>query len=207
MNSVVQLQGVLPQLSPRDRDFAQSLLAQSAKRPLSEKQMYWVGKLVEKATMPVATVALGGSDTVGGIVEIINRNNNAKFPAIRFLAGEKQMRLAKAGKTARFPGSLNVLAINPHTKERVWYGRIHLDGRFEFSSKALPDKAPILDALRAFVADPAEAAREYGKKTGLCCFCGLLLNDERSLLMGYGPICAGNYQLPWGTRPEEEVAS
>jgi hypothetical protein len=44
----------------------------------------------------------------------------------------------------------------------------------------------------------AEQAAEFGKVTGACVFCSRLLTDERSLEVGYGPVCADKNGLPWG---------
>lgn len=63
--------------------------------------------------------------------------------------------------------------------------------------------AEVTEALVAFNADPASVATAYGHATSHCCFCGLGLTDGRSVAMGYGPICAENYHLPWG---EERAA-
>lgn len=56
----------------------------------------------------------------------------------------------------------------------------------------------IEDGLRRMAADPAAEATAYGRLTGNCCFCRRALTDGRSVAMGYGPICAGHYGLPWG---------
>lgn len=44
----------------------------------------------------------------------------------------------------------------------------------------------------------ADDAAEFGHRTGQCVFCLRHLTDERSVSVGYGPICAGNNGLPWG---------
>jgi len=54
----------------------------------------------------------------------------------------------------------------------------------------------ILHLLKV-AADPARAAREYAALMGACSFCGLPLTDAGSVRVGYGPICAGNWGLPW----------
>jgi hypothetical protein len=43
-----------------------------------------------------------------------------------------------------------------------------------------------------------EVVISTGHATSTCSFCQRLLSDERSLAMGYGPICAQNFGLPWG---------
>ena len=46
--------------------------------------------------------------------------------------------------------------------------------------------------------DPLQAAKAHAALTGECSFCGAELSDERSKSVGYGPVCAENYGLPWG---------
>ena len=56
----------------------------------------------------------------------------------------------------------------------------------------------VANALIALANDPAKAASDYGHLTGTCCFCNRGLTDERSVSVGYGPICAQHFGLPWG---------
>jgi hypothetical protein len=44
----------------------------------------------------------------------------------------------------------------------------------------------------------AEQAARFGKLWGSCVFCSRLLTDERSVSVGYGPVCAEHNGLPWG---------
>lgn len=43
-----------------------------------------------------------------------------------------------------------------------------------------------------------EQAAEFGQLYGICMFCWSELTDERSIEVGYGPICASKRGLPWG---------
>lgn len=56
----------------------------------------------------------------------------------------------------------------------------------------------VRDLLVAFAADPAGYSAAHGRAHGSCCYCGRGLTDSRSLAVGYGPICADHYGLPWG---------
>jgi hypothetical protein len=120
-----------------------------------------------------------------------------KHPAI-VLEG---FRVSRAGAASNEPGSLTITSIDrTHTDRfgndaRDWYGRVSLDGRFQPSRRAPDDLA---DKLRAFAADPAGIAAAYGHLHGRCCFCNIALTDPRSTSVGYGPICADHYGLPWG---------
>ena len=42
-------------------------------------------------------------------------------------------------------------------------------------------------------ADPAEAAKVHGVKTGQCSCCGLPLTNAESIKLGIGPICRDRY--------------
>lgn len=44
----------------------------------------------------------------------------------------------------------------------------------------------------------AEQASEFGHTYHCCVYCSRGLNDSRSETVGYGPICADKYGLPWG---------
>lgn len=44
----------------------------------------------------------------------------------------------------------------------------------------------------------AKQAAVFGHNTGHCVFCSRELTDDRSLTVGYGPICAERNGLPWG---------
>jgi len=54
------------------------------------------------------------------------------------------------------------------------------------------------EALRAIGDNPLAAAVGHGHATGNCSFCARDLTDPRSVSVGYGPICAGHFGLPWG---------
>ena len=53
--------------------------------------------------------------------------------------------------------------------------------------------------------DLANRLAATGRRVGWCCFCGLPLTNKISLFHGYGPICAGKYELPWEGEQETEA--
>jgi hypothetical protein len=59
-------------------------------------------------------------------------------------------------------------------------------------------KGAIRTVERSGVRLTAEQAAAIGHLTSHCCFCSLELTDQRSVDMGYGPVCAANNALPWG---------
>lgn len=58
-------------------------------------------------------------------------------------------------------------------------------------------RAPLYD-LNENTKLTAEEAARFGHLYGSCVFCGRTLTDERSIKVGYGPICADHNSLPWG---------
>jgi hypothetical protein len=44
---------------------------------------------------------------------------------------------------------------------------------------------------------PSEAG-DFGRLYHVCVFCSRTLTDDRSKGAGYGPVCAGKHNLPWG---------
>jgi hypothetical protein len=182
------------------RDFAASLVKWAEKRPLSDKQSYWVTKLLAMCdgTDPTpAPVAIGDMKGILGLFHAAQEH--LKWPKIVLAWNDSNgfmqlVRLSVAGDRARVPGSVNV--VEPVNK--AWYGRIRVDGTFEPSMKQeTPEQ--VTDLLKRFAADPVKVASEHGKLTGNCCFCHRTLEDERSTNVGYGPVCAKHFALPWGT--------
>lgn len=55
-----------------------------------------------------------------------------------------------------------------------------------------------LNRLHSGMRVTAEEAARFGKLWGQCVFCSRLLTDERSVAVGYGPVCASHNGLPWG---------
>lgn len=44
----------------------------------------------------------------------------------------------------------------------------------------------------------AEQAHAFAMLSGRCCFCSHAIDTPESTAVGYGPVCAGKYGLPWG---------
>ena len=205
LNEVAQhLSAVRHQLPHGQQSFADSLITQqlSGKKPLSEKQEYWLHELLKKATNPPKPTTVDLGVDVSGIVKLfVTAGSKLKWPTITLALGveERPLVLTRAGKSAKYPGSVNVKVKTYNGYD--WLGRVLEDGTW--MPGRLAEDYPILeDFLRQFAESPAEIAAEYGKKTGRCCFCNLKLSDARSLFVGYGKTCAGHYNLPYPAMSE-----
>lgn len=208
-HSIEALRAALPNLSARDQHFAEGLILQHEggrggnQRGLSDKQWHWVGELTKRATEPPQkrTTDVG---SVKGIVDLLERAaQHLKRPALIVRANDRDLRLNIAGARASMPGSINVCSADGYA-DREWYGRITRDGQFEPSRKFdATTQTAVAGALQAMASDPAKAAADYGRLTGVCCFCNTPLGhgeDKRSTQVGYGPVCAKNWGLPWGAK-------
>lgn len=84
------------------------------------------------------------------------------------------------------------------TTSGVFYAKeFNHEGEDERGSWEYAGRAP-LHFLTALDRITAEEAARFGKVTGVCVFCSRKLTDERSITVGYGPICAEREGLPWG---------
>lgn len=103
--------------------------------------------------------------------------------------------LRRAGESSSRPGTVHVTDGRPFG-ESTWFGRIDpATGSFFASRQA---DAGVRSILVALAADPAAVAGQHGIATGECCFCARALSTRESRSVGYGPICAERYGLPWG---------
>lgn len=136
-----------------------------------------------------------------------------RFPGVVLKVHDTEytIRVKRAGEQSSAPGTLNVtdnvLTTRPtrfrNIRQPKWYGRVHRNGDFEMAHDT---PTIIAQRLSELAADPVRVASEHGRLTGRCCFCNKPLDDERSTAVGYGPVCAGHYGLPWGDRPAEFAA-
>ena len=176
-------------------EFAQSLVRQYNQRgKLSDKQWHWVNKLVAELDRPAAPAA-PTTDLSGVITLLQDAKQHLQFPAIRLTASDGTPVVLKvAGDRAKEPGTVNATDGGSYPDNR-WFGRIALDGAFKPGRDCTTD---VIDVLVRLGSDPATVAAEHGKLTGSCSFCRQPLSDERSTVVGYGPVCAKHFGLPWG---------
>jgi hypothetical protein len=194
------LKARVEELPANDVSFAYSLIGAGVARGLSEKQLKWARKLSARIINPKAAVQAVDLGDVSGLVELFDKAAAAgiKWPKLRALtpSGET-LRIHRAGEKSKHLGQ--IMVTTKRHDENVYYGRVDLEGRFHPSQQVSPEM--IEDAKPALIAmatDPATAGKAYGKATGSCAFCALPLDDGRSVSVGYGPVCAENFGLPWG---------
>ena len=191
LSALRNVQGALT--DAKDQAFAHSLLQQSERRMLSDKQMYWVKKLTERAQGKDKPATVHITTSVAEIVAMFDRaQHHLNVPKIRIMHGNDELRLHLAGERSSAPGSISV------KQGDTWLGRILRTGMYQPARNIDAETVESVTAtLRGFATDPAGTALAYGQATCRCCFCATPLRNDGSIEVGYGPICARNYGLPW----------
>lgn len=137
-----------------------------------------------------------GVSDLSAIVELFNNaakhGKRKKLPKIHFA----DFVLYQAGSRSRYAGAVYIAAPG---YDAGWYARIETSGSLTLNESILRPSG-LEDELQKFAANPVEYAARYGRESGNCCFCNIKITDPRSLNVGYGPVCAENYGLPWGEK-------
>ena len=203
MNDIDRLRAARPHLPAKDHEFADSLIAAAqAPRGLRDNQRYWVGRLADRAATPASAAPSAKVESVAPLYALLERAaSHLKRPGFRVLVNGHEparLRIAAKGPNA---GSLELVGdwLDTQWGPRLEkFGVLTRDGAWTPGPAARGDAPAYLEAVRRFTADPEGAARRYGRLTGSCCFCARTLTDARSITVGYGPVCAEHYGLPWG---------
>ena len=118
------------------------------------------------------------------IVELMDRAAlHLKWPKIRF--GNMTLVRLKSSTVMVKMGNVR----------RAW---IEPDGRLSDGSGYDPLSENLRKFLQVFANDPVKYASIEGVRSGACSFCRKELTSTASVSVGYGPICAQKWGLPWG---------
>ena len=182
----------------RDKEFASSLVGgkwgYEARGYLTSKQAYAAKKMIDRIVnkpAPESTVELAGVHAF-----LKGAKRFLKFPKLSLqLANGMPCVIYMSGDKSKYPDTINIKVREDQYSDE-WYGRIFDDGVWHRPRTAKPELiAQIKILLDEVSRDPAGVAATYGKITGNCCFCRHPLSDERSLDVGFGPVCADHYNL------------
>ncbi len=122
-------------------------------------------------------------------------SSGLKYPKIRLQTPSGQaVALARAGDKSKYKGQVMVTD-GERFGQNKYFGRVDQTGTYHPTQISTEEVRTLLGQLGA---EPAKTAAGYGKLTGNCCFCLRRLDDTRSVAVGYGPVCAEKFGLPWG---------
>lgn len=185
MHTAQELKPLVAALSARDQEFATDLIrAAESPRGASAKQAYWIDKMwhAAQAPTPISTpniLALFAKASAAGLKEPKLRFQTDCGTRIKMILGVDAIRVY----AGNFPN-------------RKFQGAIaHAAASFRPAAECKPRVIALIIALEA---DTTGFSANNGRQIGMCCFCGAALTDDRSLLAGYGPVCAQRWGLPWG---------
>jgi hypothetical protein len=159
-------------------------------RPISPEQIKWVVVLVADYDNRPAPVARWEPIMLPHIAIMIERaKEKLKGPRLTLQGVSIKVMHPMAGRGRG--GRTWVWGPKPGDS----WGELEADGRW-----VPPTTCPkeIVELLIQFNADPAGVAKLHGTSTGCCCFCARELTTAESVSVGYGPICADRFGLPWG---------
>ena len=141
-----------------------------------------------------------------GVSDLLQRaGSTLRRPRITFEVDGQTVRVSLAPATGHNPDNAYITIGEISGQDYIepthtYYGRITPGGVLVTSGATDlqgVSESSITTFLTDLAADPAGAAREYGARTGRCCFCNLPLTTVESTSHGYGPVCANHYDLPW----------
>lgn len=182
-------------------NFLKSLASQLAERgSLSEKQIAVAERILNEQQSNAGAREHAAAVNFAKIPQWLAETaaRGVQFPKFHFIADDTELVLRFKGERTQRPGTVDVVSRSKTWNDRFaaempdWYGRIELDGSLTMSGRMT---LGIETVLARIAEDPETVAVEYGRLTNRCSFCGRDLNNEVSVELGYGPVCAKKYGL------------
>lgn len=167
---------------------------------------FWITKLVNERT--AAPADPGVQDMMAFLADsfVLAIGMGLKRPMIRLHHKDRRYKiyLSRKGTLCIKTGALVPGTRDPEGDE-VYMGCLW-GGRFKRADERalLPGDQEVIDELAR---DPAGFMARCSKDMGRCCYCNAALDDPRSKQVGYGPVCAVRWGLPWGKGYNEAVPS
>lgn len=200
---VKELAGLKPKMSEWQVSFAASLVQNYNKwGRLTPKQFNCVEEMVKQlksGQSGPAQIPILEDVQVSNIKAMFDKaatKLNRMAVTLRTSTSGQSVTFRGAGKNSKWHGTIFIDVEVQGSQLAV--GRINTKGQLESNKLNLSEWDGVRLLVKAFNDNPEQVARTHGTTTGKCCFCRKGLNDSRSLDVGYGPICAGNYGLAWG---------
>ncbi len=191
-------------MKTRSEIYLDALTQIEALHGLTDREADWMSRLREQQR---CSGSLEG-DLRPMIVMFQFAEDRLKRPRIRFLAdgpnGQQKVRMERTPTEGKshynlyFYGDASISEWS--NTYRRYAGSVYPDGRFFFKPWVFESgyAEGLLETLNEFSRDPIQAAKAWAQRMATCMFCGLSLDDPRSVHVGYGETCAGHYNLPWG---------
>ena len=190
---------VQSQMTGRDKEFAASLYDNYIQRGgLTDKQWYWVDQLTQrvKGLEPI----YGDFKAILVMFQIAAANDRGtalKRPKVRLMTEEGRFVQLNFKPQEGSDVDVYVDGWAGHGY-RKFAGKIQENQIVPYRDDRMTDDVKL--TLQEFSLDPMKTAKAMAGRLGCCMYCGQRLTDDRSKEAGYGPVCAKNWGLPWGTK-------
>jgi len=214
-----ELEAGLDKLNSSDKSFAESMLKGFSKHgSFTEKQLPYVEKLLGVIVSGYPKSSISPLIGLEKIYEFV-MGSKLKYPKFMttFLYDHGldsplpkpkiPVMFSRAGISSKYSGNVLVTDGGVYPKNK-FYGSIDKSGVFTpaFATAMLAETALSCfhSHLELVNSDIPGAIANYGNLTGSCCFCHKALDNDDSVAVGYGPVCAKNYGLPYGTSKKKK---
>lgn len=191
----------------KDKHFVTSLLTQyKNKGQLSVKQWPWIEKMmiramgVDELSVEPETVDLSPAPlfTLFAHVKEKLKSPSLVFVLLRKNDQHKEIKIYPKGS------NLNVVWAHQYPG---YLGTIYPSGKLTFTKYAdEKTQSHLTNLLKEICTNPQKAVASHGKLMNKCCFCNKTLTDPTSVKLGYGPVCAHNWHMPYGYDAAMSVA-
>jgi Family of unknown function (DUF6011) len=182
-------------------NFAQSIASADCASP---KQLFHVQKILDEIVNAPVLPKINAQP----IFDLFsNAVKHLKYPKITLRSRCSAGLVPRSCRFSIYKKDLSVIHMNEGGYGSPYFGKLHADGRVELYRDGKTIEADILDLLNKFSADPAGFSAAHGKLTRNCCYCEKTLDTKESLAVGYGPVCAQHFGLPWGGKANVAPAS
>lgn len=161
---VDRLRAILPELSEPDRKFAASMLRNVGMFGTpTEKQAYWIEKLVAQHDHPPAAPAPTKLGSFAKVYALFAKaKQTLRYPKVRLqVEAGLPVVLSTAGERSSQPGVINVTDGGPYGANK-WYGRVLPDGTWNPGRHEHPELPKVAALLQRLGDAPEATAAEYG---------------------------------------------
>ena len=184
-------------MTDRDKGFAISLYdSYKTRGSLSDKQWYWVKTLSDRVVglEPV----YGDFKAILVMFRIAGANDKGKalkYPKVRLLTQEE--RYVQLNFKPDQPNKIDVYVDGWQGHGyRKFAGWIEDEKIIPYRDDRMTDDVKL--TIQQLSLDPIGTAKAMAGLLGVCIYCGSRLTTPESKFVGYGPVCAKNWGLPWG---------
>jgi hypothetical protein len=189
-------------VSVRTQEFAGDLSDKwNAYHKLSDKQMAQAVRIVTEAITGQKDKKIH-PHTEAILDMLVRASENLQRPSVEFdcseIEGVSHDGIVRFKYISRGPnkGRINISSEGSYG-HNDWYGRIMPDGELYLSYKGRQEgtRAWLNQLLALLNSDIVSMVKEYGTKSGRCCFCRKTLTDPQSVRAGFGATCAKHFGL------------